>query len=125
MASGGGVRGHGLGLFLDHAAEDLDRRIARDLALAQDDQPGQVGPGQVLEDRAGAGRREDHRGIAVLDQRADGHGDGADDAPGRVVAEGLGGPGLGLARRGASRSSSARRQASRRGAGRRARGSSR
>ena len=92
-----GVGGHGLGLLLDDAAEDLDRRIARDLALAEDDQPRQVGAGEVLEDRAGGGRREDHRGIAVLEQRADRGGRGVDDAPGRVVAEGLGGPRLGLA----------------------------
>ena len=82
---------HGLGLFLDHAAEDLDRRIARDLALAQDDQPGQVGARQVLEDRARSRRREDDRRIAALDQRADRDGDGADDAPGRILAQGSAG----------------------------------
>ena len=55
MASVVAEGGHGLGLFLDNAAEDLERRIARDLALAQDDQPGQVGAGQVLEDGTAPG----------------------------------------------------------------------
>ncbi len=45
----GGEGGHGLGLFFNHAAHDLDRGIARDLTLAEHDQPWQVGPGQVFE----------------------------------------------------------------------------
>ena len=82
---------------LPRISTGVSRGISRWL---RDDQPGQVGARQVFEHRARAGCGEDHGRIAALDQRADRHGDGADDALGRIFAQGLGGAGLGLAGRG-------------------------
>ena len=84
------------------------RRIARNLALAQDNQPGQIGAGQILEDRTRSGRRDDDRGITVVDERADRDRDGADDAPGRILAQGFGRARFGLACRGGQPESSGR-----------------
>ncbi len=110
--------------FLLDSAEHFDGRIAGDLALAEDDQPWQIGAGQVLEHRPGLRRREDDRRIARFDERPDGLGHGPHQAPRGVGPERRAGPRLGLARppRAAHRPS---RNATRPAAGRRRRDTAR
>ena len=60
----------------------------------QDDQSGEIDPGQVLEDRPGLGRAEDDRRMARLDQRGDRRGDGPDQAPGDLEPKSRGGSGV-------------------------------